>query len=520
MQLLATADQMQAFDRTAIRKLGISGLLLMENAGRAFVDELARRIVPLSGKQVVIFCGKGNNGGDGYVVARQLLNRGCHIDVVLLCRRRDVQGDAKTNLDILFKLMPQWKTALSIKEVSSASQFNRLKGTDLIIDAIFGTGFKGRASGIYVRAIQWINKQKCFVASVDICSGANASTGIVESETVNADLTVTMGLAKVGHYVGAGREHSGEVIVADISIPKIVLDRGDVRMYRVLSEDVRTSLPKRPLTAHKYSVGKIFVLAGSRKFTGAPFMCAQAAMRTGAGAVILGTPTSVHSMLARRFTEVMIDPLNETSDGSVSLSAYDSIIDRAGWADVVVVGPGLSRDSETQNLLLKLIQKIKKPLVLDADALFAVAGKPKVLARRKQSTILTPHTGELGTIIRKDPSEIELLRVQVAREAANSLRCIVCLKGSPTVTATFEGGTYLNTTGNPGMATIGSGDILTGVIGALLAQGMPPVEAAYSGVFIHGLAGDTAASKLGERSVMALDILDCISDALKQIQNK
>jgi hydroxyethylthiazole kinase-like uncharacterized protein yjeF len=515
MQLLATADQMQAFDRTAIGKLGIPGLILMENAGRAFVDELAQRVVPLAGRQVTVLCGKGNNGGDGYVIARHLLNRGCLVRVVLLCKRKDVQGDAKINLDILFKSVPQWKRMLKIVQITSISQLNRLQGPDIIIDAIFGTGFKGKATGIYLQAIRWVNEKESLVASVDICSGANASTGVVEGDAVVANLTVTMGLGKVGQYVGAGREHSGEVIVADISIPKVVLAQGDVRTYRVTSDDVRNALPKRPHTAHKYSVGKIFVLAGSRKFTGAPYMCAQAAMRTGAGAVILGTPKSVQPMLARKFTEVMITPLDETSDGSLSLAAYESIIERADWADVVAVGPGLFRNPETQELILRIIPQIKRPLVLDADALFALATNPKVLERRKEPTVLTPHAGELGAIVDKVASDIELLRVDIARAAARRLRCFVSLKGSPTVTATAEGDVYLNSTGNPGMATIGSGDVLTGIIAALLGQGMSPLEAAYSGVFIHGLAGDLAASRLGQRSLMALDILDYISDALR-----
>jgi ADP-dependent NAD(P)H-hydrate dehydratase / NAD(P)H-hydrate epimerase len=518
MQLLATAEQMQSFDRATIRKLGIPGLLLMENAGRVFVDILADRAKPLSGKRVTILCGKGNNGGDGYVIARHLLNCGCRVVVVLLCKTRDVKGDAKANLDILFNLVPLWKEFLKIVHVSSSSQLRRVPEPDIIVDAIFGTGFKGKATGIYSGAIRWTNSKKSFVASVDICSGANASTGMVEREAVNAHLTVTMGLGKIGQYVGAGREHSGEVVVADISIPSVVLEGGDVNTFRVRSEDIRGALPRRPLTAHKYSVGKIFVLAGSQKFTGAPFMCAQAAMRTGAGAVILGTPKSVHLVLAKRFTEVMIAPLDETPEGSLSLAAFEAVMERVEWADVVVVGPGLSRVPETQKLILKVIPRITKPVVLDADALFSVASNPGVVTRRKHSTILTPHTGELGAIVGKDGSTIEMLRSQASREAARLLKSIVCLKGSPTATATPQGEVYLNSTGNPGMATIGSGDVLTGIVASLLSQGMLPIEAAYTGVFMHGLAGDLAASELGQRSVMAMDILDRVPDAFKMLE--
>ena len=517
MQRLATADQIQTFDKTAIVGLGIPGLVLMENAGRAFVDELGKRLTPLDGKNVIVVCGKGNNGGDGYVIARHLLNRGCRVEVIVLCRLSEVKGDAKTNLDILRKLIKEWKGALRILPLTTTSTFGRLRPPDIIVDAIFGTGFKGKAAGIHQRAIRWINGQKSFVASVDICSGTDATTGMVEGEAVKADLTVTMGLAKIGHYVGSGREHSGEIVVADISIPKIVLEKEIVRTFRVTSEDVRATLPERPLTAHKYSVGKIFVLAGSRKFTGAPFMCAQAAMRTGAGAVILGTPKSLQPLLARKFTEVMIASLDETADGAVSLAAHDAIRERVEWADVVIAGPGLSRDPETQELMSKLMRELRKPLVLDADALFALAADPGALTGRRQPTIITPHTGELSAINGIPSSQIELLRVETSRKSARSLRSIVCLKGSPTVTASPEGETFLNPTGNPGMATIGSGDVLAGMIGSLIGQGVSPVAAAYGGVFLHGLAGDLAAESLGQRSMMALDILEHIPDALKMV---
>lgn len=520
MQLLATADQMQEIDHTAINKSGIPGLILMENAGRSFADELSRRVAPISGKRVVVACGKGNNGGDGYVIARHLLNRGCAVDVVLLCRRKEVEGDARINLDMLFKLVPQWKGNLKILQALSASRLRRLQKPDIVVDAIFGTGFKGGARGTYLRAIQWINLTGAFVASVDICSGADASTGIVEGEAVHADLTITFGAAKVGQFIGGGRENSGDVLVTDIAIPRTLFDQQRILTYRVGRDDVSNQLPSRSLTAHKYSVGKIFVLAGSRMFTGAPFMTAQAAMRTGAGAVIVGLPKSVQPILARKFTEVMITPLDETGEGSVSLEAYDAIMEKVYWADAVAIGPGLTRDPETRELLLKLMPAMAKPLVVDADALSAVADDHSSVSKRKYPTILTPHAGELGTITGGVALSIEAMRVEAARKAAKVLQCIVCLKGSPTVTSVSTGQVYLNSTGNPGMATIGSGDVLTGIIACLVGQRMHPDAATYSGVFVHGLAGDLAARKLGQRSLMALDILDHIPDALRELEKR
>ncbi len=516
MQMLATADQMRAFDRIAMRTCGIPGLVLMENAGRAFVDELEKRTGYLAGKSIIVVCGKGNNGGDGYVIARHLINRKASVRVILLHNRREVQGDAKTNLDILFKMRQE--PALQIIELKGIRGLASLQSADMIVDAIFGTGFSGKAKGIQQKAIEWINGQKRFVASVDIASGVNTSTGRVENYAVRAQSTVTMGLAKVGHFVGMGREHSGDVTIADISIPRSILRPDARQIYRVTGEDVAQALPKRPLAAHKYSVGKIFVLAGSRGLTGAPYMCSQAAMRAGAGGVILGVPKSIYNPLVRKLTEVMVTPLEETADGSVAETSRDVINEKIEWADVVVMGPGLSRNPETQRLLLHLIPTIKKPLVLDADGLNSVANDISVLRQRKYPTILTPHVGELSRLLKRKANDIELNRVAMAGEASDRLKCIVVVKGSPTVTGVPNGSSYVNSTGNPGMATAGAGDVLTGMIAGLLGQGMSGIDASYCGVFIHGFAGDLAADRYGKRSLMALDILEETHNAIKSLE--
>lgn len=518
MQPLATAEQMQRFDRAAITKYGIPGSLLMENAGRAFVEELSKRFGPLAGKYVTVVCGKGNNGGDGFVIARHLLNQQSFVSVALLCKRRDVGGDAKVNFEILRRLLPLYKNSLRVVEVSSVSDLKRLRGGEVVVDAIFGTGFRGRVDGIQQQAIQWINQQKCVVGAVDIASGVDSSTGVVVGEAVHANFTVTMGMAKVGQFVGRGRDHSGDVVVADISIPREILDNGKIGTYVVEASDVRSVLPKRIRTAHKYSVGKVLVLAGSRRFTGAPLMTAQAAMRGGAGAVVLATPSSIHPILARRMAEVLMIPLAETSEGSISMEAYEAIHERVHWADAVAIGPGLSRNAETMDLVRRLIPEIDRPLVVDADALFALSKELRLLSRRESETILTPHAGELAELIQQSAPMIELERVEVARSAAKKFRSILCLKGSPTATATGDGSVFLNPTGNPGMATIGAGDVLTGLIASLTAQGMAAGTSAYAGAFIHGLAGDIAARRLGEQSLMAMDILHDIAEAIKAVE--
>jgi NAD(P)H-hydrate epimerase len=428
-----------------------------------------------------------------------------------------VKGDAKTNLGILLKIASRKKDSVVVKEIASIRSLARVSNHDIIVDAVFGTGFVGRVRGLHLRVIDWVNTQGKFVASVDIPSGANATTGVVENKAVKANLTVSMGLAKIGHYVGKGGQHAGRVEVADISMPSFVYRPVRAQVCRVLPSDIGDILPKRPRTAHKYSVGKIFVLAGSRGLTGAPFMCVQAAMKAGAGAVILGAPKSIHAVLARKVTEVMVTPLEETREGTVAATAIETIREKVEWADVVVLGPGLSRNPETRKLVVDLIPEIMKLVVIDADGLNAVASDISVLRRRKRDTILTPHVGELSRLIGASGKQIEPLRVEIAGKSARELQCIIALKGAPTVTATPVGEAYVNSTGNPGMATAGAGDVLTGVIAGLLAQGMSAEKAAYSGVFLHGMAGDIAAEKLGERSLLALDILEHIPQTFKVV---
>jgi NAD(P)H-hydrate epimerase len=331
-------------------------------------------------------------------------------------------------------------------------------------------------------------------------------------------MTVTLGLGKVGQYLSPARESSGEVVPVEISIPEFLFDRKVIHTLRIQREDVAGRLSKRSPVAHKYSVGKVFVLAGSTKFTGAAFLSAQSSLKAGAGAVVLGTPNTVAPVLSRKFNEVIVEPLESTGAGSIALGARDKILERIQWADAVVLGPGLSRNEETVKLLRELIIETYKPLVLDADALFALAGHLNLLKQRTTPTILTPHTGELGMLTGEEPNSIERRRVEAAREAARRFQCIVCLKGNPTVTAEPYGTAILNSSGNPGMATIGSGDVLAGVIGSFLAQRIELIMSACSAVFVHGLAGDLARSKFGERSVLASDILNSLPNVLQGLE--
>lgn len=515
MQLVVTAKQMHGFDRAAIERYSLPGVVLMENAGRAFVDELEARRGSLAGRRVVIVCGKGNNGGDGFVIARHIANRGGHAVVGLLCTPGDLKGDAATNFAAVAAMAKTRNSRVELRAVHRGS-FRTLGSAQVIVDAIFGTGFSGRAAGVYARAIEWINRQRSYIASVDIASGVDATTGIVEHLAVKANLTVTMGLGKIGQYVGDGREHSGEVVVADIGMPRFLLRPSARPTWRIEACDIK--LPQRPLRAHKHSVGKILVVAGSRRFTGAPFMCAEAAMRAGAGAVILGVPQSIHGALVRKTAEIMIEPLQETAEGNLAEDAYKGLREIIAWADVVVVGPGIGRHPQTQSLVHRILRGTRGSVVLDADGLNAVASHRHVLRKRRHPTVITPHVGELSRLIELPSTDIERGRVEVARTSARMLNSILVLKGAPTATAILDGSVYLNTTGNPGMATAGSGDVLTGIIASLIGQGLTPEVAAYSGVFLHGLAGDLAAKRIGIRSVMAMDIIRQIPAAVRSLE--
>ena len=515
MQLLATSEQMREYDRSAIERYGIPGIVLMENAGKAFVDSLVLHAGLLPQSRVAVVSGKGNNGGDGFVITRHLLNRGCAVDLFTLGAGDSLKGDAHTQWKVLAALSTD---RLRMVDANSAADIPGPGTYGAVVDAMYGTGFAGALDGNSARFARWMNASGSFVAAVDVPSGVNANTGAVAGEAVRANLTVTMGLAKPGLYLGEGKERSGNVVVADIGIPAEVFRSGKSVTCRIEREDVLRWLPERAWNANKYTTGKVYVVAGSRSFTGAPVLTALAAMKAGAGAVVLGVPSSIHSIMAAKLTEVIIQPLEETPEGTVSPASRASMNERAQWADVVVAGPGLGRNAETDQFLRQWIGEIQQPLVLDADGLNAVAGHTNVLSDRRAETILTPHAGELSRLTGEDSRAIESRRIEAAREASARFNSTVVLKGAPTAIGWEDGTVVLNSSGNAGMATIGSGDVLTGIIAGLWAQGMKKHEASAAGVYLHGCAGDLAMQKLGIRSMQASDILQELSEAfhLKQ----
>lgn len=511
MQTLLSAEEMMQCDGIAARSFGIPGLLLMENAGLGVARWIQQRF-SLENKTIVVFCGKGNNGGDGLVAARHLTNTPARIEVLLL--DTPARGDAGVNAAILRKIARNAPDRISIRPVTP-SVVSSLH-PDIIIDAILGTGFSGSLGKKYASIVQWINGQSVPRISIDIPSGIHGTTG-AGTVAVKADITLTLGAIKSGLICNAGRERSGTVEVLDIGIPKKVLSNVTPPTHLVELRDIAKCLPPRASTAHKYSVGKVFVLGGSRGYTGAPVLTAMSALRSGAGAVVLGVPESIYTVVARKVTEVIVEPLPATQEGSLAANGIEAIRKRLDWADVTVMGPGLSQNTETASLVESLFLQASGNVLVDADALTGLAKTRagiSILRKTKATCIITPHTGEFAQITGMSAEEIELFRIQHARSIAKKLGVFVVLKGAPTVTADPDGSVYVNSTGNPGMATVGMGDVLSGLIAGLWAQGADVVRACYGGVYLHGLSGDAAARELGERSLVASDVIKYLPEAI------
>jgi ADP-dependent NAD(P)H-hydrate dehydratase / NAD(P)H-hydrate epimerase len=522
MEVVVTSAQMRWCDKYAIQTLKIPSLSLMENAGRGIVDVIEKIFGNLTEQKFLIICGKGNNGGDGFVAARHLFVLGASVTTVLIGKSNELSGDAKINFTTLAEFGKRYKKSERIElfQNPSLKELSMLPKNNFIIDAIFGTGFKGEVKEPYLSIIRWINKRDEIKISLDIPSGLNADTGSIENVAVKANMTATMGFRKIGLTIGKGISYTGIVEVVNISVPKEILPSQDLESVIINEEDVKRALPKRHKNAHKHSVGKVLVIAGSRGMTGAAAMTAMSAMRSGAGAVILGTPKSIHPILAKKLTEVMVEPLPETSDSTLSLASYEIIKQYIHWADILICGPGISTNEETSELVKKIVSSCDKPILLDADGLNNICDRTSILKKFKvRGIIITPHMGEFSRLTGLLPEQIEKNKIEIARRFALQWGVTLVLKGAPTITVSKDGNVFINSSGNPGMATAGMGDILSGLIGGLWSQGMETVSAAYSGVFIHGQAGDFAKIKLGEKSLMALDVQTLISKSILHIEN-
>lgn len=511
-----TGAQMAELDRQAIAGLGIPSLVLMENAGRAVAEELCARFPDLVHKKIAIVIGKGNNGGDGLVVARRLLDLGASVAVHALCTPKEFSGETRQQADILYKLGFTIQHHTKLKEVNALAA--ALAEADVIVDGLFGTGFRGAARDLAAAAIELINLSSAFVCAIDIPSGVEADTGHVLGPAVCADLTVTFELPKLGLLLYPGRQYVGELVIKPIGYPRVLVDQYAGAMTWVHAGWMRERLPKREPYSHKGDYGKVLVIAGSRGYTGAAALCAEAALRAGAGLVYLAVPESLLPAMEAKLTEVIKLGLPDI-DGAIASSALPKILEMLQDKDVLVVGPGLGRHPQTVRTVRQLVAQANKPLVIDADGLNALGTEAKkLLTKRMAPTVLTPHPGELSRLIAKSVDEIEADRVGIARETARQFHSVLVLKGVPTVTATPDGEVFINATGNSGLASGGSGDVLTGCLGGLLAQGLDSVTASVCAVYLHGRAADLIKPDVGERGMIASDVLRALPGALREFE--
>jgi NAD(P)H-hydrate epimerase len=513
---ILTGTQMAELDRQAIEGLGIPSSVLMEMAGRAVVAELRARFPDLAQKRVTVIAGKGNNGGDGLVIARALTDLGARVTVFIVADTKDLSVETRLQAQILERL------GLSLVFLTSARSLSKLRdsllATDLMIDALFGAGFRGATQGLAARVIELINLSAAFVCSVDIPSGVEADTGHVLGPTVYADLTVTFELPKLGLLLYPGRQYVGEPAVRAIGYPRKLLAQYASKMALIDAEGVRERLPQRQPYSHKGDYGKVLVVAGSRGYTGAAALTAEAALRAGAGLVYLALPESLLPAMEAKLTEAIKLGLPD-ADGALATSALPKVLEMLQDQEVLVVGPGLGRHPQTVRLIRQLVAQASKPLVLDADGLNALGpDAKKLLKKRSFPTVLTPHPGELARLISRSIEEIEADRVGIAAKSARQFNSILVLKGVPTVTATPEGEIFLNSTGNSGLASGGSGDVLTGCLAGLLAQGLNSVTASVCAVYLHGRAADLLKSELGERGMIAGDVLRALPRVLREFE--
>lgn len=511
---IVTAAQMQALDRRTIAEAHLAGRELMERAGAGVVAAMEQVFGPLAGKSIAVVCGKGNNGGDGLVAARLLKRKRASPRVLLVTGAADLSGDAKA----MYRRFVSAAGSSAVHAAPSIDRVSALLGRcHLVVDALLGTGLSAPVTGAYRAAIDAINDAGHPVIAVDLPSGIHADTGAVLGAAVRARLTVTFGLPKLGLFVGAGIDHAGTIRIVDIGIPPSYVDALESRLSLITGEEARRLLPVRAPSAHKGTFGHAGIIAGSVGKTGAAAMAARAALRTGVGLVTVAIPSSVNDTLEAKLLEAMTVPMPETKARTLARSGLDRLVAFANTRTAVAVGPGLTTHPETVELVQTLIKRLEVPSVLDADALNALAGRTALLAECKIPPILTPHPGEMARLEEQaTPQSINADRVGTAARFARHRGVILLLKGARTVTAHPDGRVAICPTGNPGMATAGTGDALTGILVGLLAQRLSAWDAACAGTYFHGLAGDLAAADLGPAGMTAGDLIDRIPYALAQ----
>ena len=511
-----TSSQMKEIDRKTIQDIGLPGPVLMENAGRQVVRALTEVFPHPSRERIVIVAGKGNNGGDGFVAARHLRAAGASPMLLVLSRIEDLQGDAALNASIARSC------GLDIAEVLTSDEWKKqrpgLIQATVIIDAIFGTGLAKPAEGLFAEAIEGINRCRGFKIAVDIPSGLSADSFEIIGPTVKADLTVTLAAPKVAHVFPPAENYVGVLQVADIGVPAALLRDPELKLELVEKSDIRPVFKKRARDSHKGTYGHLLCVGGSWGKTGAIALAGRAALKLGAGLVTVATAESCLPLVARSMMELMTEPLPETPNRTISAAAVSRVLELLRGKDGLLLGPGLSTDPSSVEFVRKLLPQVKVPVLIDADGLNALAGNLDLLRSAGTDIVLTPHPGEFGRLLEKSSAEVLNRRLELAPAFAKAHGVTLVLKGYRTLTAAPDGRVFINPTGNPGMATGGSGDVLSGMIASLTVQEKDVLRAARAGVYLHGLAGDLGAEKLGERSLVAGDLIRYIPAAVRSLE--
>lgn len=515
--LLLTAAEMREYDRTTIEDVGIPGVVLMELAGRGCAEicqkVIKARGIPTDEARVAVVCGAGNNGGDGYVVARHLQNAGARVTTYLLAPPEKLKGDALINYRILEK------TGGHIVDASAPGALPALlptlKEAHLLVDAILGTGLTRDVREDLAESLRLLDTLPCPRVAVDIPSGVDSDTGAIRGAAIRANHTVTFGLMKRGHWLYPGRALSGEVHLVDISIPTQLIARTGGGCQLLTAQTVKGLLPRRGPTSYKNTFGHLLLCAGSPGKGGAALLSATSALRSGAGLVTLATSSACQKSLEGRALEVMVEPAGPEGGAFLDEYAFSTILALSQGKQAFALGPGLGQTPETFALARRLVQEIPLPAVVDADGLNAIAQDLSCLKETKGPRILTPHPGEMGRLLGVSTAEVAQNRVEVAQRFAREHQLVLVLKGADTLVAGPAGELFINSSGNPGLATAGSGDVLTGIIGAFLAQGLSPLDAARLGVYLHGAAADYARTSRGETAMIASDVTEALPAVLK-----
>ena len=505
---LLTQNQARELDRLAMEDYNIKGIQLMGSAGLAIADLAMKKTCDIHDPIIVILCGKGNNGGDGLAAALELDKMGIKVCIFCISTFEEITGDAKYFLELCING--------NIQIEFSGDLLDNSCKCDLIIDAILGTGVRGMVKKSIIPWIEWINKNNCVVLSVDIPTGLQADSGIAAPVGVRANYTVTMGYAKLGLAMQQGPLLAGEIHIADIGFPGEAINKvSGLRWNKVLDKSISSFLQPLEINTHKYKQGNVLIIAGSKGMTGAAALCSYGSLRVGAGLVIAAAPSSLNNIYEKKITEGMTISCEDGNRGCFSSKNCEEIIKRFDWADAIAIGPGLGPNEETIKFIELLIRSANKPMVIDADGLRPFIDNHKLFEEITVPFVITPHYGELCRLTSADSKTIEVEFTSVVKDFMIDFSGVLVAKNAPSCVF-YKNEGIVNSTGNPSLATAGTGDVLTGMIAGLIAQGFEPFNAAQTAIYIHGKAADLFCEKKGMRGMIASDLLDTIPTVLDE----